>query len=147
MPAPIITEPIPSSLWHRAKADLGTLPDGSHVLVVIDDFSKYPEVKILDTTTAERVIPCFEKIMASHGIFQELRTDNGPPFSSQEFADYLALHGIEHHKITPYWRQAIGEAERFMRTLNKVLRIMVAKSHNIDCALYAFFVTLKHFFF
>ncbi|KAJ1109062.1 hypothetical protein NDU88_006431 [Pleurodeles waltl] len=105
------------------------------MMVVNDYFS--PEVEILDMTTAARVNPCFEKVMDTHGIFQELHTDNGVSFSSQEFADYLALYGIAHPKITTYWLQDNGEAERFMRTL-KVLRTAVDKSHNNDCALYAF---------
>ncbi|KAJ1136977.1 hypothetical protein NDU88_003390 [Pleurodeles waltl] len=108
------------------------------MLVVIDDFSKYPEVEMLDMTTAGQVIPCLEKVMATHGLIQELRTENGLPFSSQEFAEYLAKHGVVQRKITPCWPEGNGEAERFMRTLNKVLRIAVAKAHNVDCALYAF---------
>ncbi|KAJ1198807.1 hypothetical protein NDU88_002646 [Pleurodeles waltl] len=137
-PPPIITETIPANPWQRASADLGNLPDGRHMLVVIDDFSKYPEVELLESTVTERVIPCLEKIMATHGIIQELRTDNGPPFSSHEFASYLASHAIQHRKITPRWPQANGEAERFMRTLNKVLRIAVGKGKNLDCAIFEF---------
>ncbi|KAJ1208059.1 hypothetical protein NDU88_003449 [Pleurodeles waltl] len=108
------------------------------MLVVTNDFSKYPEVEILDTSTAGQVIPRLEKIKATHGLIQELRTDNGLPFSSQEFAEYLVRRSVVYRKIASCWPEANGEAERFMRTLNKVLRIAEANAHNIDCALYAF---------
>lgn len=117
-PAPIIMEDIPSFPWQRASADFGCLPNGRHMLVVIDDFSKYPEDELLATTTAGRTIPLFKKIMAMHGLFTELRTDNVPPFSSHTFALYLQSRGVRHRKVTLLWPQANGEAECFMRTLN-----------------------------
>ncbi|KAJ1173983.1 hypothetical protein NDU88_005807 [Pleurodeles waltl] len=81
-PAPIITEPIPSAPWHRTSVDLGILVDGRHMLVVIDNFSKYQEVEVLESTMTEQTMPRIEKILATHGLIQELRTENGPPFLS-----------------------------------------------------------------
>ncbi|KAJ1098584.1 hypothetical protein NDU88_003692 [Pleurodeles waltl] len=53
-PPPIITEPILSIPWQRASVDLGSLPDGRHMLVVLGDFSKYPEVELLESTVTEK---------------------------------------------------------------------------------------------
>lgn len=52
-----------------------------------------------------------------------MKTDNGPPFNSDhisKFAEYLGFHRC---KITPFWPQANCSAERFMQTLDKVLRL------------------------
>ncbi|CAB4040725.1 uncharacterized protein K02A2.6-like, partial [Paramuricea clavata] len=61
-------------------------------------------------------------IFARHGYPEELITDNGPPFNAVEFTEYLAAHGVHHRRITPYWPQANGEAERFMKTVTKAIR-------------------------
>ncbi|CAH1233289.1 Hypp668 [Branchiostoma lanceolatum] len=46
-----------------------------------------------------------------------LKTDNGPPWNSEQMRNFTHHLGFKHRKIIPYWPQANGEAERFMRTL------------------------------
>ena len=48
------------------------------MLVVMDDYSRYPEVEIVSSTGAAESIARLEKIMATHGLIRELRTDNRP---------------------------------------------------------------------
>ena len=137
-PEPVITEDLPTRPWACASLDFGSLPDGRHTMVIIDNFSKYPVVEILRSLTAGEVILNLDKIMATHGLIQELRTDNGPPFQSQELAEYLTSWDITHKKITPRWPQANGEVERFMRTLNKVIRIAHAATYSVERSIYSF---------
>ena len=66
------------------------------MMVIVDDFSKYPVVKVLNTVTAVDVILHLEKTMATHGLIQEIRTDNGPPFQSQELAEYMTSWKVSH---------------------------------------------------
>lgn len=53
---------------------------------------------------------------------ETIRSDNGPPFNSQKFAEFCKDRGIHHRKITPLWPEANGIVERFMRTLSKIIR-------------------------
>ncbi|CAB3993228.1 PREDICTED: uncharacterized protein K02A2.6-like [Paramuricea clavata] len=99
----------------------GPLPTGDYLLVVIDEYSRYPEVEIPKSTSAKATIPKFDKILSTHGIPIEIKTDNGPPFNSQEFKEFLEELGFSHRKITPLWPKANAEAERFMRTLSKAI--------------------------
>ena len=63
-----------------------------------------------------------DKTFSIFGIPDELKTDNGPPFRGSEIA-YFAKHmGFKHCKVTPLWPRAIGECERFMRNLGKVVQ-------------------------
>ena len=55
------------------------------LLVVMDTYSRYPEVEIVNRTSVAETIPMFEKIFATHRIPSELKTDNGPPFQSESF--------------------------------------------------------------
>lgn len=63
-PPPIVTEHIPDVLWHCASADFGS-PQCGHLLVVIDDFFKYPEVEIVKTTSVGETFPKLENIMTT----------------------------------------------------------------------------------
>lgn len=79
-----------------------------------------------------------EKTFTLFGLPDMIRTDNGPPFQSSDFKEYLTRLGIRHHRVTPQWPQANGEAERFMRTLNKILCIAVAEQSDPESVLQNF---------
>ncbi|XP_065068200.1 uncharacterized protein K02A2.6-like [Rhopilema esculentum] len=78
------------------------LSSGDHLLVVIDRYSRFPETEIVRSTKTSTVIPKLDKIFSVHGIPRQLKTDNGPPFSSEEFARYVNVLGINHKPVTPY---------------------------------------------
>ncbi len=120
---PLKMTPLPDNPWSELSADFhGPLPTGEYLLVLIDDYSRYPVVEVLHSTAASAVIPAFDRVMAMLGIPNITKTDNEPPFNSHQFPDFAKYMGFEHRKITLRWPQANGEAERFMRTLGKVLQ-------------------------
>ena len=92
------------------------------MLVVIDRYSRYPEVETVRSTKASSIIPKLDKIFATHGIPYIVKSDNGPPFSSDEFSNYCTALGINHDPVTPYWPQANGEVERFNQPLEKAIQ-------------------------
>ena len=55
----------------------------------------------------------------------KLYTDNGPGFTSNLMADYLAMHGIKHIFGTPYHPQGRGKIERFNRRIKEKLCLVV----------------------
>ena len=57
-----------------------------------------------------------------HGIPEVVKTDNGPPFQSEDFANFAKYLNLTPQRITPLWPEANGEAERFMRTLKKAVQ-------------------------
>ena len=50
-----------------------------------------------------------------------VRSDNGPPFTSEEIKEYVGENGIEHRRATPLWPQANSEAESFMKPLTQAI--------------------------
>ena len=122
---------LPSGPWMEVAVDLaGPFPLGEYLLVVIDEYSRFPEVDVISSTSAKTVIPHLDMIFSRHGIPDLVKTDNGPPFNGNQFQTFSKDFGFHHRKITPLWPEANGEAERFMATLNKHVRAATAENSN-----------------
>ena len=79
-------------------------------------------MEIVKSQSAATVIHVFDKIFSARGVPDRLKTDNGTPFQSEDFKLFARFLGFVHQKITPYWPEANGLAERFMRSLGKTCR-------------------------
>lgn len=91
-------------------------------LLVVDYYSRYPEVISLNSATAGHVNQVLKSIFARHGIQSTLRSDNGPPFKSHEFARFKASYGIAHQTSSPNFPQSNGKAERMVCIVKNLLR-------------------------
>ena len=120
---PLQMSKLPAGPWLELSCDLMDLPNGKYVVILVDDYSRYPMIEILNSATSRAVIPALDNMMSILGIPEKIRTDNGPCFKSSEFSYFAKDLGFKHRKITPCWPRANGEAERMVRTLKKVLRI------------------------
>ena len=141
---PLQMTPLPEKPWELVSADFcGPFPSGEYALVVIDAYSRYPEVEVVKSTAASSSIPAFEKIFATHGIVREIRTDNGPPFNGQEFADFTKSMNTKHRKVTPLWPEANGQVEQFMRNIGKNARIAHASGLDWRREIYAFLMNYR----
>ena len=111
---------IPEKPWQVVSVDFGgPYPDGHYNLVIIDKGTRYPEVEVVYSTAMKSTKEKLKKIFAAYGTPEQLESDNGPPFSSKEFAEFALEEGLKHHRITPLHPRANGEAESFMKLLNK----------------------------
>ena len=117
---PIKMTNIPEKPWEVVSVDFeGPYPDGHYNLVVIDKRIRYPEVEVVYSTGVKPTKEKLKKIFATHGTPVQVESDNGPPFTSKEFAEFAAIEGFKHHRITPLHPRANGEAESFMKLVNK----------------------------
>ena len=57
----------------------------------------------------------------THGIPNQIMSDNGSPFDSTEIDRYMKK-GIKHHPVTPLWPHPNGEAKSFMKPLERPLK-------------------------
>ncbi|KAK9744023.1 Integrase zinc binding domain [Popillia japonica] len=139
----------------------GPYPGGKYLLILIDEHTRYPIVEVISTLDAQTVTKKLRHIFAMFGLPKRLKGDNGPPFSSNNFKEKLrhifAMFGlpkrlkgdngppfssnnfkvfldefnIEYHRVTPYWPEANGLAERSVRTIKKAIlcaNIILARS-------------------
>jgi len=114
---PLKMSPLPTGPWRELSADFGEVHHGRYLLVVTDDYSRFPLVEIISSTSANTVLPVMDKIFSEFGIPDVLRTDNGPPFNSNKFDEFAKSLGFHHRKVTPRWPRSNGEVERFMKTI------------------------------
>jgi transposase InsO family protein len=130
-PEPIRSTKLPSGPWQDIAADyLGPLPNGDYILVVIDYFSRFYEIKFTKSTKSEATLKAPESIFYTHGLPLSIKTDNGTTFTSDLFKSYMAHQGVDHYKVTPRWPQANGEVERQNASLMK--RVKIAFSEHRD---------------
>ncbi|GFR62359.1 transposon Tf2-12 polyprotein [Elysia marginata] len=114
--------PLPEHAWEEISVDFaGPFPTGEYSVIMMDDYSRFPEVEILYSTSAKAVIPKVNQIFARFSTPIVLKSDNEPPFNGTEFAAFAKKLGFHHRKITPLCPEANAEAERFVRTVNKFI--------------------------
>ena len=65
---PIKSTPMPDKPWSELSIDLLDVPGEHHLLVVVDYYSRWPEVTFMKKTDAENVIKCLEKMFRTHGL-------------------------------------------------------------------------------
>ena len=118
--APLIPWKWPTRPFQRIHVDF-CQKGNDYFLVVIDSHSKWIEVKHMSSTTTERTIDEFRLIFATHGLPEEVVSDNGPQFTSTEFAEFMRKNGIKHTLVPPYHPQSNGAAERSVRVVKDAL--------------------------
>ena len=91
-------------VWHTVNIDFcGPFPEGEYLLVLIDAYSRFPEVEIVSPTSSKVTIPKLEGIFATHGLLQFVKSDNGHPLTGQEFYQFLKELGATHKPSLPLW--------------------------------------------
>ena len=96
-PVPLEPNVLPDQPWQKVHADFkGPIGGGQYYLhIVIDQFSKYPEVDIVTSTSFKKLKPIMDRIFATHGIPEDVTADNGPPYPSDDMKNYAAGEGIQ----------------------------------------------------
>ena len=122
---------LPEGPWHTVEIDFcGPFPNGEYALVIKDQYSRYPEVEFVTSTSIKPVRRKLKKVFAVYGIPKVVQTDNGPPFSSHEFKNFASEMGFRHKTITPRHTKAQGQVEGFNKLINKILTI--ARAEGLD---------------
>ena len=85
---PLRMSPLPGGPWNGVSVDFKELSGGGYLLVVYDDYSRYPVVEVITSVSSKAVIPRLNKIFAEFGVPETVRSDNGPPFNSKEFKEF-----------------------------------------------------------
>jgi transposase InsO family protein len=113
----------PAAAWQELQLDIcGEFKAAPRhqrfAIVLIDKFSRWPEVSLVESVTTKVIIDFLDVIWTRWGIPESITTDNGPQFG-REFDDYLSSRAIEHKRTAVYCPEQNGNVERFNRTLGE----------------------------
>ena len=128
---PVRVTELPIGPWEHLAVDLlKPLANGDNILVVVDYYSRWYEVKIMKSTVTSKIIEALQAIFDIHGLPVSIKSDNSLQFVAEEFASYLKSMGIRHHLVTSWWPEANGEVERQNSSINKRIRIALSEGNN-----------------
>lgn len=133
--------PLPSGPWERIHIDYAGPIEGIFFLVIVDAFSKWPEVFKTTSTTATKTIEFLQAAFAQHGLCNTIVSDNAPQFAGEEFRNFCRSQGIEFINSPPYSPQSNGQAERFVDLLKTGLK---KATGNIDQKLREFLTCYRY---
>ena len=118
---PLISSVLPERPWQNICAHLFEL-NGKTYLIVVDYFSGYPEIALLNSTTSSDVITHMKSCFARHGIPEKVISDNGPQFRSADFMKFSLSYGFRRQTSSQRYPQANGEIERSVKTVKSLLK-------------------------
>ena len=113
--------PLAKEPWERVHVDFAGPVDSCTYFIMVDAFSKWPEVFIMTSTTSQSTIKILREVCSRFGNMKTLVSDNGPQFTSKEFASFCEGENIRHIKTPPFHPQSNGQVERFVDTLKRTL--------------------------
>ncbi|CAK1595187.1 unnamed protein product [Parnassius mnemosyne] len=136
---PMKRRELPAEPWVDIAMDLlGPLPTNDYLLVVIDYYSRYKEIKITKTINSAQITKYLKEIFSRLGYPVSINADNGRQFISEEFKNFCAECDIKLLNSIPYWPQMNGEVERQNRDILKRLRISQLEKKDLKETLYEY---------
>ena len=122
---------VPTRPWSRINIDFAGPFQNKVFFIVVDAYSRWPEVIIVNNMTSDTVIRHLRMLFATHGLCETLVSDNGTPFVSTEMKQFLVANKIKHVTTAPYHPATNGLAERMVQTVKDKLRKMDGPSWDI----------------
>jgi IS30 family transposase len=86
--------------------------DYTHLLVAIDKFSKWIEVRPLNNIKSEQAVVFFTNIIHRFGVLNSIITNNGTQFTGRKFLDFCEDHHIQVDWATVAHPMMNGQVER-----------------------------------
>lgn len=130
--------------WTRIHIDfLGPIKNKTF-LVLVDAHSKWLEIFEMLSTKATTVIKVLRSVFARFGLPMELVSDQGPPFTSTEFREFLKNNGIKQFFSPAYHPSSNGAAENAVKTCKRAIKKALREKIDIDAALQAFLLMYRN---
>ncbi|XP_024867653.1 uncharacterized protein K02A2.6-like [Temnothorax curvispinosus] len=110
--------------FQRVHVDYAGPFYNTYLLILIDAYSRWPEIYITKDMTTATTIQICRRIFSQFGLPKVLVSDSGRQFTAHEFRNFMKENGI-FHKFSPSYHPATnGMAERYVRTVKQSLRAL-----------------------
>ncbi|VDP88611.1 unnamed protein product [Echinostoma caproni] len=114
--------PVSSESWQRIHVDHGgPFFNMSYALVIVDSYSRWPELYFNTSPSSEFTIRALRKTFSREGVSHAIVTDNGSHFTAKKVSNWLNSVSIR-HVLTPLrYPQSNGAAENFVCALKSAI--------------------------
>ncbi len=137
--APLHPWQYPERPMQRVHMDLAGPFLGKMWLIMMDAHTKWPEVfDMKNITTTAEVKEKLMEFISRWGIMEQIVTDNGRQFVSDDFEKFCKINGIKHTTSAVYHPRSNGEAERFVRTFKTAMKADDVKDVNMRAVVFLF---------
>ncbi|XP_062535259.1 uncharacterized protein K02A2.6-like, partial [Armigeres subalbatus] len=123
-PPPMQRAFAPNAVWETIALDFNgpyVRFGGISILVIVDYRSRYLIAQPVKSTGFEHTRKVLEQVFDREGIPKFIKTDNGPPFNSDDYRSYCTERGITPLFSTPLFPQQNGLVEGYMKLINKAM--------------------------
>ena len=118
---PLMPSVLPELPFQKVGTDLFEWKKRVYLLLV-DYYSRYIEIALLNSQTAAEVIAHMKSIFVRHGIPELVVSENGPQYSCEAFSEFASEYQFQHVTSSPLYPQSNGEAERAVKTIKGLLK-------------------------
>ncbi|XP_036341085.1 uncharacterized protein K02A2.6-like, partial [Rhagoletis pomonella] len=117
--------PKPSAPWQRLHIDYAGPVNGYYFMVIIDAYSKWPEVIPTKSITTQPTVDILNEIFSRLGLPSTIVSDNGTQFTSAHFQQFLLENGITHYREIRRYFQTSSQKARRKGTTNRNLQVFL----------------------
>lgn len=139
MPWPYLTEP-----WSRLHVDFLGPFHNKTFFVIIDSSTKWIEAFPMARTTASAVIKVLRETFARFGLPREVVSDNGPPFTSKEYAEFMQNNGIRLSYSAIYHPSSNGAAEGAVKLCKRAVKKSLRDGQDMEAALQTYLLAYRN---
>ena len=126
--------------WEKLGIDFFEFQSTTYLLIA-DYYSRFPVVRKVRSTTASATTETLKQVFNEFGVPQTVMTDNGPPFSSKEFAAFANQYRFDHITSSPRYPQSNAFIERMVQTVKQSMRKCAAAGHDPHLAMLVYRAT------
>ena len=127
-PPPMTIRETPENPWQLLACDYkGPIGGKFYFHVVIDTYTRWPEVDITTSTSIDKLYPALDKMFGRLGYPESITHDNGPPYDSLAWRQYAKECGFKSKPCSLEHPEGNGIAERFMGVLVKITHAALAE--------------------
>lgn len=144
-PPKVFTHPweTPNQPMDRVHIDFAGPFMISYFFILVDAYTRWPEIHTVKNMTAANTIPLLRKIFSVFGLPRVLVSDNAQTFVCYEFRKFLKDNGIVHKLSAPYHPATNGLAERYVQTFKQSLRALKGNESDRDKQLSNFLLNYR----
>ena len=117
----LMSHDMPDRPWQNVGVHLFSYM-GKDYLVTTDYKSNFWEIDYLSNTSSKSVITKLKAHFARMCIPDTVVSDNGPQFSSSDFAHFSKKWGFEHTPSSPHHSRSNGKVESSVKSAKKMMR-------------------------